>query len=141
MPQLSYLLSLSILCSLVLAQSCFHPNGTQTTAQDKGRCSDNPSSPIYNVCCATERDVPYGGELVGNNYTIDRCLSNGLCQNKITTKEYPDGLTSYFREECTLFDWTKGNCPMFCLDVRSISLLLWTYRSHVIRIPVQEMFR
>ena len=111
-----FLLSALAIHSTVHA-NCFHPNGTETTDPSKKRCSDDESSPLYDICCALNRDVPFGGELIGDNYTIDACLPNGICHNRIRDEASPNGRNTFFREECTYSDWTQGNCPNFCVDV------------------------
>ncbi|KAF1949777.1 hypothetical protein CC80DRAFT_428335 [Byssothecium circinans] len=115
--------SLSLLASAFLSLThakCFHMNGSETLDPGHQRCSLDPLSPIYNVCCAVSRTNPPGANL-SLGWASDICLPNGICQNKFFNESGP--FTKYFREECTESDWSTGNCPNFC--VQGVCYVQW----------------
>ena len=80
----------------ISAQSgtCYFANGT-ALPNDPGYneyqpCTSGPST----ICCGINRANPAGGDS-SKGFTVDECLPNGLCQNRITT----DGVekTSYVK--------------------------------------------
>ncbi|KAF1978742.1 hypothetical protein BU23DRAFT_563647 [Bimuria novae-zelandiae CBS 107.79] len=99
---------------------CYDPNGTPTMEKYRNRCSADPSSPIYNICCAIDRPNPSGSLVVGTNWTADICLSNGICQNDYLIEGNPAVVSSYWRQACT--DATVTSTSTSSSDAFTISL-------------------
>ncbi|CAO2650245.1 Nn.00g015370.m01.CDS01 [Neocucurbitaria sp. VM-36] len=105
------------LAQTISAQSgtCYFANGT-ALPNDPGYneyqpCTSGPST----ICCGINRANPAGGN-GSNGFTVDECLPNGLCQNRVTT----DGVqkTSFWVDFCADSDVTSSNCLNVCDQVR-----------------------
>lgn len=90
--------------------NCYYSNGSLTPTVKYLKCTNTPT------CCALNRTNPPGGDLI-DGPTIDDCLPNGMCQNRITK----DGTKQqrYWRSPCANSDWTNGNCLNICTDAVS----------------------
>lgn len=75
-------------------------------------CSNDSSNPLSTICCATNRANPPGGS-ISDGFTADICLPSGLCQN-ILTDEDGTVLYAYWRDYCTISQWTKDKCLKVC---------------------------
>ncbi|UPX14559.1 uncharacterized protein EKO05_0005037 [Ascochyta rabiei] len=104
----------SVLIATVLAD-CRHPNGLLQTDPYHAPCSDVLKNPLNTMCCAIDRPNPNGGYST-NGYNADVCLPNGLCQQSWKTSEDSKVTVEYYREECTVKDWTNGKCLSVCLS-------------------------
>ncbi|CAI6332577.1 unnamed protein product [Periconia digitata] len=90
--------------------TCFGWDGKEQTSEWQPCTSD---SGAITTCCATNRKTPFGedpGKLMQNS---DRCLSNGLCQNRLYTaagSNSPVSNETYWRNGCTAKDKDDKSC-------------------------------
>ncbi|KAJ5404674.1 hypothetical protein N7465_005958 [Penicillium sp. CMV-2018d] len=98
----------------VVTSLCYYHDGTVA------------SNPIYQpcisikdtigMCCASNRSNPAGGSST-NGVTSDECLANGLCMNVLTYRNSAGESgtnTTYWRNQCTISDWTNNGCLDVC---------------------------
>lgn len=107
----SYIISAPLVSSL-----CYTPGGKQQATLEYQACPY--SNGVASMCCATNRTNPSGGNL-SEAYTADSCLSNGLCQNvgeKTDDQGNTTTLVTYWREMCTISNWSVGGCLSICTD-------------------------
>ncbi|KAF9696253.1 hypothetical protein EKO04_006213 [Ascochyta lentis] len=119
MKLLSTVISATFLFELALAQvsgqaTCYFANGTAT-----------PKTPDYlqyqacsgsAICCGLNRLNPSNGD-PANGFTMDECLPNGLCQNRVT--ENGIGKVSYWVDFCTNSDVSAGGCLDVCHETKN----------------------
>ncbi|KAH7085887.1 hypothetical protein BKA63DRAFT_28431 [Paraphoma chrysanthemicola] len=67
------------------------------------------------ICCATNRSNQPGGD-AANGDTQDECLSNGLCQNRVTKNGVES--TKYFLNFCTNSNLSSSDCLNVCEQTR-----------------------
>jgi hypothetical protein len=69
--------------TVVLAQTCYLPNGTPLPSTGDFFPAFQPctSGGPSTICCATNRTREPGGD-ARDGEVKDECLSNGLCQNR-----------------------------------------------------------
>lgn len=75
-------------------------------------CSRDSSNPLSTICCAINRSNPPGGN-IANGFTQDICLPSGLCQN-ILVDANGDTVYTYWRDYCTVNDYTSSKCLDVC---------------------------
>ncbi|OCL12977.1 hypothetical protein AOQ84DRAFT_226595 [Glonium stellatum] len=75
-------------------------------------CSDDSSNPLSTICCAINRPNPSGGNIT-NGFTQDTCLPSGLCEN-ISTDKNGNIVYAYWRDYCTVSDYTSSKCLDVC---------------------------
>ncbi|PVI02531.1 hypothetical protein DM02DRAFT_612929 [Periconia macrospinosa] len=97
---LLFLLS-SLLLSSTASALCFRPNGSVDANPEYVPCSTDLSSPLSNICCATNRPEERGPDI---------CTPNGLCQVGVKKGEKPRDPT-WTKPQCKNKDW-KG-----CMEV------------------------
>lgn len=93
---------------------CMHPNGSITTDPFYAPCGNDSTISLSAICCAVQRPDPPGAN-ISSGYIRDECLDNGLYMNR---KMDYDGTKEviYWREECTVKNWTSGQCLDICTD-------------------------
>ncbi|KAL2701787.1 hypothetical protein AAEP93_006085 [Penicillium crustosum] len=75
------------------------------------------------MCCASNRSNPAGGSSA-DGLTADECLANGLCMNVLTYRNSAGELgtnTTYWRNQCTISDWTNNGCLNVCTKGSTLS--------------------
>lgn len=75
-------------------------------------CSRDSSNPLSTICCAINRSNPPGGN-IANGFTQDICLPSGLCQNILVNAD-GDTVYAYWRDYCTVNDYTSSKCLDVC---------------------------
>ncbi|OKL58595.1 hypothetical protein UA08_06286 [Talaromyces atroroseus] len=93
---------------------CYYPNGYSESSAEYQPCYNDTGR--TSMCCGFNRTNPSGGSR-SDGATADICLPNGLCENDWTTTD-DNGTTTmntaYFRDQCTVSDWTDAGCLNVC---------------------------
>jgi hypothetical protein len=89
---------------------CYYPDGHSEQSLVYQPCPGSNGG--TGMCCATNRTNPSGGHLSAG-LTADMCLENGLCMNTHTTDDGSVS-TDYWRDQCTVSDWSSGRCLDVC---------------------------
>ncbi|OAL48511.1 hypothetical protein IQ07DRAFT_571266 [Pyrenochaeta sp. DS3sAY3a] len=111
-------LSILLLAKQAVAQSkCYFANGTPLPYNDDAFNDYQPCFGVGGICCGLNRRNPSGG-YERDGWTVDECLPNGLCQNRVIND---DGAlaTTWWVEYCTDSNITSGNCLNVCDQVRT----------------------
>ncbi|KAL4902048.1 hypothetical protein BDW74DRAFT_181206 [Aspergillus multicolor] len=79
------LLPATTLITTALGSShCYFSKGVSTSDSATVACSSTSGESGNGMCCALNRDNPYGGAW-SDGLTADACIDNGLCKNVVTT--------------------------------------------------------
>ncbi|KAL5428541.1 hypothetical protein PMIN04_000687 [Paraphaeosphaeria minitans] len=98
--------SILVLSLLLLARTvragCYFPDGSLDKNVEYQPCSEDSSSPLSTICCATNRKDG-----------ADICAPNGLCQVG-TKKGSPPADAAWTKPSCTNQDWSEDGCLHVC---------------------------
>ena len=105
LPSLPLLLTVVLLFVSLASSTCFSPDGKLEKNVEYVPCANDPSDPLYTICCATNRSPDRGPDI---------CVPNGLCEVGLKKGEAPKANPVYTKPQCTNSNYDEPGCLHVC---------------------------